>query len=229
MTAVALGVKEHTYPPNLRRDVDLGGPERLASTAAGRAALALQPTQPNPTYPGTWRSGRGPDLPRNCRAQRRGNRTHRTAAHRRTKWAAGQEVDDRQPIAGGAVRILARTGKPAALYEARPFGAAAWRRTFALGSRRAARHRAQMGCADHGRPAQRDDRLADRTGRQCRPPRLRQVCPGSWGARHGSSRRDGVSTPGRRGRQTDRQSTGRNHRAGDSGTDPQLQEHHGNR
>ncbi len=40
-------IKEHTYPPNLRRDVDLGQIERLASTAAG--GLLLLPGLRNPT------------------------------------------------------------------------------------------------------------------------------------------------------------------------------------
>lgn len=48
MTAVAVGVKEHTYPPNLRRDVDLGGPERLASTAAGGLLLLYGLRNPTP-------------------------------------------------------------------------------------------------------------------------------------------------------------------------------------
>jgi uncharacterized membrane protein len=48
MTAVAVGVKEHTYPPNLRRDVDLGQPERLASTAAGGLLLLNGMRNPTP-------------------------------------------------------------------------------------------------------------------------------------------------------------------------------------
>jgi len=39
MTAIAVGVKEHTYPPNLRRANDLGQTERLLSTAAGGLLL----------------------------------------------------------------------------------------------------------------------------------------------------------------------------------------------
>ena len=48
MTAVAVGVKEHTYPPNLRRDVDLSQPERLASTAAGGLLLLYGLRNPTP-------------------------------------------------------------------------------------------------------------------------------------------------------------------------------------
>jgi uncharacterized membrane protein len=48
MTAVALGVKEHTYPPNYRRDVDLGQPERLVSTAAGGLLLLYSLRNPTP-------------------------------------------------------------------------------------------------------------------------------------------------------------------------------------
>jgi uncharacterized membrane protein len=48
MTAVAIGVKEHTYPPNLRRDVDLGQPERLASAAAGGLLLFYGLRNPTP-------------------------------------------------------------------------------------------------------------------------------------------------------------------------------------
>jgi uncharacterized membrane protein len=44
----AVGVKEHTYPPNLRRSVDLGQPERLASTAAGGLLLLLGLRNPSP-------------------------------------------------------------------------------------------------------------------------------------------------------------------------------------
>jgi uncharacterized membrane protein len=48
MTAVALGAKEHTYPPNYRRDVDLGQPERLVSTAAGGLLLLYSLRNPTP-------------------------------------------------------------------------------------------------------------------------------------------------------------------------------------
>ena len=48
MTAVAVGVKEHTYPPNYRRDVDLGQPERLVSTAAGGLLLLYSLRNPSP-------------------------------------------------------------------------------------------------------------------------------------------------------------------------------------
>lgn len=48
MSTTALGVKEHTYPPNLRRSVDLGQPERLASTAAGGLLLAYGLLNPTP-------------------------------------------------------------------------------------------------------------------------------------------------------------------------------------
>ena len=48
MTAVAVGVKEHTYPPNHRRDVDLGQPERLVSTAAGGLLLLYSLRNPTP-------------------------------------------------------------------------------------------------------------------------------------------------------------------------------------
>jgi uncharacterized membrane protein len=48
MTAVAVGVKEHTYPPNLRRDADLAQPERIASTVAGGLLLAYGLRNPTP-------------------------------------------------------------------------------------------------------------------------------------------------------------------------------------
>lgn len=48
MATVAVGVKEHTYPPNLRRSVDLGQPERLASTAAGGLLLLVGLRNPTP-------------------------------------------------------------------------------------------------------------------------------------------------------------------------------------
>lgn len=48
MTAIAVGVKEHTYPPNYRRDVDLGQPERLVSTAAGGLLLLYSLRNPTP-------------------------------------------------------------------------------------------------------------------------------------------------------------------------------------
>lgn len=48
MTAVALGAKEHTYPPNYRRDVDLGQPERLVSATAGGLLLLYSLRNPTP-------------------------------------------------------------------------------------------------------------------------------------------------------------------------------------
>ena len=48
MTTSAVGVKEHTYPPNYRRDVDLGQPERLVSTAAGGLLLLYSLRNPTP-------------------------------------------------------------------------------------------------------------------------------------------------------------------------------------
>jgi uncharacterized membrane protein len=48
MTAVAIGVKEHTSPPNLRRETDLGQPERIASTAAGGMLLLYGLRNPTP-------------------------------------------------------------------------------------------------------------------------------------------------------------------------------------
>lgn len=48
MTATAIGVKEHTYPPNLRRPGDLGQAERLASTAAGGLLLLFGLRNPTP-------------------------------------------------------------------------------------------------------------------------------------------------------------------------------------
>lgn len=43
-----IGIKEHTYPPNLRRAVDLTPPQRLASTAAGGLLLLLSLRNPLP-------------------------------------------------------------------------------------------------------------------------------------------------------------------------------------
>lgn len=48
MTATAIGVKEHTYPPNLRRPGDLGQTERLLSTAAGGLLLLVGLRNPTP-------------------------------------------------------------------------------------------------------------------------------------------------------------------------------------
>jgi uncharacterized membrane protein len=48
MTAVSSGVKEHTLPPNLRRTLDLGQPERLAATAAGGLLLLFGLRNPTP-------------------------------------------------------------------------------------------------------------------------------------------------------------------------------------
>jgi uncharacterized membrane protein len=47
--SVPLGVKEHTYPPNLRRDVDLAQPERVASTVAGGLLLLFGLRNPSPS------------------------------------------------------------------------------------------------------------------------------------------------------------------------------------
>ena len=48
MSEMAIGAKEHTYPPNLRRSVDLGQPERLVSTAAGGLLLLFGLSNPTP-------------------------------------------------------------------------------------------------------------------------------------------------------------------------------------
>jgi uncharacterized membrane protein len=45
---IATGIKEHTYPPNLRRSVDLDQPGRLASTAAGGLLLLIGLRNPSP-------------------------------------------------------------------------------------------------------------------------------------------------------------------------------------
>ena len=48
MSEMAIGAKEHTYPPNLRRSVDLGQPERVVSTAAGGLLLLYGLRNPTP-------------------------------------------------------------------------------------------------------------------------------------------------------------------------------------
>lgn len=48
MTAVALGVKEHTYPPNLRHPDDLGQGGRLLSAAGGGLLLLYGLSSPTP-------------------------------------------------------------------------------------------------------------------------------------------------------------------------------------